>query len=423
MKTLYALMPEEQKKIYADAFRIGRSRQTLFEDEHDEQVAKGYWPMIWLNTNWYAEMPIPYRKGRMRSRLLMVVGIPGTGKSVITRLLAWYVHRWIPFAFGLDYLYPVWIFDHGGRDHSKGYRPNQSPRNLPPGSSPASIEARYYFCPVYDEKGELRGRKKEPHEQLYIPNFSKYNVKQLVSMGFTHASAKNLVRIIRNFGPFKDLQSLHKFIEIIPDMRKDYKEVLLRDFENIVLTRNCWRMDDKYEIDIEELVWNKESAVFSYSDDKMVARADIDYLWKTLQQIIDKYSKDPRLIRPFLFFEEGQDIFADEQDGIGDSFEDAVKKLRKNGVPMAITLPTLQGVNPNIAAFARDWICGVVDGPTRELIHKYTGSKALFFKLETLRSDTTGDLVRNDMIYYSRDKRRAYLFDAFECPQEYNRTI
>ena len=282
-----------------------------FEQQQEQKIK-----VIPLGESLYGKfifMRPPVFKGRQSSNTILIGGMSGSGKSVLTRANANYMSQ----------LRPVYIFDWAGRDHYLGYKPNSKPKNLPKGASPRALYGRYYFYPT------STARKKRSWEQIVRPDFNKYGFSQLSTLGFSGAGPVNLQNFMQNNGPFISVEGLYKELEVTRRVPKVSKESILRDLNVRVLSKGVWNMHPGDDLDIDEAVRSGDNLVFSYND-LSLARAEIDYFLKRLIKLVDQ---DPKIPRPFLFIEEAHDIFNDEllgyfvlvcrKLGIGVVFDDA----------------------------------------------------------------------------------------------------
>lgn len=377
-------------------------------------------------------MPAPVFNGQQGSDTMIIVGMTGTGKSVVTRVVT----------AQQAMLRPVWVFDWAGRDHYLGRRPNRKPKNLPPGLSPRGIGGFYFYYPIKDDKGELVSRPKMPYEIEVNPNFGKYSYEQLEAMGLGGAAPRNLKNLFENYGPFKDMRTLLNFIERFPTsesqnkakvkqgtsasmhnkpykpgdiIRSDSLNALARDLRLNVFSKHVWSMRSNKDVDVERLLRSAKNAVFSFND-KVLARAEIDYTLKKLKVLIDRY---PDMPRPFIFIEEAQEVFNDQ------TLVEFVLVCRKLGIGLALTLPTLEPFNKketsSVASDTKQWIVGKLKGFNAMLALRFIGHPAAVM-IPRLKLNRHTNV--REFLYFNGDEDAAYgPFQAFECPQEYNRRV
>lgn len=396
-------------------------------------------------------MPPAIFEGEHSSDLTIIVGITGTGKSMLKRAK---ISQEIYQKDSQGRTRPTWMFDSKGRDDYLGYRPNKSPkdkRNMIPGRHPQGIPGFYLYFPVNG------ARKKAPWELTCRPNFGRYSIRQLEAMGFRGAAPKNLRDIMEKYGPFRSIQQLQERLEQYPTsdrdarakkpgslkykegdiMRHDVKYALVRDFRLLVVERGVWTMvppqkrtdGTKREVDfvitdkngrdhhwtVEGLFLSGRNVIFSYND-TIVAKAETHYTLKKQVALADQY---PTLPKPHDRIEEAHEVLED------DLIVDFVRTARKQGIALDIILPTLQPFakkeTSDVANDAKQWIVGKLKGKNKKLAAEFIDHPAAYtipyLKLNRHRN------IR-EFLYFNGDEDAAYgPFQAFECPQDYNRRI
>lgn len=346
-------------------------------------------------------MRMPIFNGEDSSNTIIIAGTTGSGKSVTTRNIAWWISQ----------RRPVYILDWAGRDHYLGYHANTNPKNLPLNTLPTPLKGKYFYY-KNDE-----ARNKMNYERLVYPNLKKYKVKHLTSLGFTGTSPANL-DIILSKTTTKDLKELFLKVQDAPPnkLNKMVKAPLLRDLQLLVIEKNSWCLNNNTELNIEEFILSGENGVFSYND-LYVARAEIIFFLDTLRNLIDK-KKIKKL--PFLFIEEGHKIFRKDVDALSEELDNFILTCRKLGVGLCITMPTIQYINDAVASDIKDWILGRFKGSNSYLARKYIGHYSVG-QIEELKMDRfTGE---RELYYYNSDQDRAFIFKGYESPQEFNRRI
>ena len=344
-------------------------------------------------------MRVPYFHGKHASTTIIVTGMTGTGKSVLTRTLISYLslHR------------PVYVFDWAGRDHYLGIKPNRRPKNLPRGASPRGVKGYYFYYPV------AGARSKAEHEYVVKPNFSKYSFTQLESLGFSGAGPANLGNVMKQ-NKFSNVEEMLFTIQRDNRIMRMSRETIIRDMNIHVLSKDVWDMDGTKDVNAENLVLSQKNLVFSYND-LGLARAEIDYFFRRLTKIIDK---NKRLQKPFIFVEEAHKVFETGSDGVSRSLENFVLVCRKLGIGLCLTMPTLETLGSTVAGDVKEWVIGKLKGRSASLTDFYV-AEGMKDTVRGLRLDRyAGD---RDFVYYSTDMDVGFTFEAFECPQEYNRQV
>lgn len=422
----------------------------------DDEEKTPYW-RLGINPSTKKEIyaKMPYFKKRHSSTTVVGVGETGSGKTTLMALIAlqtsW--HR------------PVIIFDYVGRDFVNGRIPNRYPCNLPPRMNPVGLQAYYFYYPIYNfEKREWRCRKKRPYETVVKPDFSKYDYRQYESLGLTGVAPRNLMKIMRDYGKFKNINTLYDFLLHFPTnnsenkfkrkqgrkaskhnkgykhdsiLRNDSKNSIVRDFYINVVNKGVWMTQNRMDVDYETLLLSGGSAIFSFND-LSLARAEISYFLDVLERVCDR---NDDMIRPFLFFEEAHKIFGKSETYVDDKeLQYIIQNLaftgRKLGVGIYINLPTLRGLRGDIAGDVKEWFIGKLRGENLRSVKNVLG-EAVAEKVRGLRKrrdvldfeTTSGRPVQGvrEFLYFSTDKADFYpgglVFKPYEAPQEYNRKM
>ena len=346
-------------------------------------------------------LPTAYYNNRQSSDSGIIVGMTGSGKSIIMRTIAFYYHK----------IRPVYIFDHAGRDHYFGYFPNQNPKNLAPNQDAESLRAYYLY--YYN----INARPRMKYERLVVPNFKKYNYKQFESLGFSGMSPANLQNILDEKSDIKSFKELNKLIYNSRKIAKNSKEPLLRDLNIKVISKQAWSLDNKKEIDYKKLIMTGKSAVFSFNDLE-VAKAEINFFFNELQRMIDKY---PKMKPPVLFFEEAHKIFSGSNDQeLQRAIEDIILICRKLGIAVFMSLPTIQSIKRDVVGDIKQWFIGKLRGVNANEV-KRTIDHPSIAEINRLPLDRHSN--HREFIYFNSDKDSGFKFVPFECPQEDNRRV
>jgi len=145
----------------------------------------------------------------MISDNIIVSAMPGRGKSVLVRLLIWFISQ----------VRPVIVFDWEGEDHKLSYKKNSSKENLPPENDysnktmkPEAVARAEFF----NYTNEL-----DNHEKRAKPNIENYSADELRGLGFPPGASMKLREIIKTYSPFKDLRQLFDFIQQFPTTERD----------------------------------------------------------------------------------------------------------------------------------------------------------------------------------------------------------
>ena len=345
-------------------------------------------------------MPISYYNGRDSADTIIILGMTGSGKSVISRRIIHTYHR----------RRPVFVFDHTGRDHYYGFLPNQNPKNLAPGEKPSPVFGYYFFYKTNTARPKLR------YEITVTPNFSKYNYRQFESLGFNGMGPANLQNLLGK-KKYKTLETLQKDIMNNKEIRRDSKTALVRDLQVNVIDKGAWVMNGKRDLDITKLLMTKKSAVFSYNDLEL-AKAEINYFFEILQRTLDKY---PKMKPPVIVFEEAHKIFSGRSDQeLQRAIEDIILVCRKLGIVVVMTLPTIDGLNKAIVGDIKQWIVGKLRGINAKAVRNVIDDP-IMNNLSRLPLDRANNY--RQFIYYNSDKDTGFQYEPYECPQEYNRRV
>jgi len=151
-------------------------------------------------------MRYPRVHGRPISDTMLIAGRTGCGKSVIKKLVAWY----------MSFERPVILLDGAGRDDYLCALSNKLGDNIPSNAKRRGIPGIYIYYPNDYARVRLK------YEKVKRPNFAKYQTIHFNQMGFSHGAAIYL-RNILNKNKFKKMENLLTFIMKSKDIEYNAK--------------------------------------------------------------------------------------------------------------------------------------------------------------------------------------------------------
>lgn len=338
-------------------------------------------------------MRYPEKNGRGISDVILIVGVTGSGKSVIKKSIAYQMAK----------RRPVILLDPPGRDDYLSFYPNHTP-NLPPKIKADGLRGLYFYYP------NLQAREKRRHEILRRPNFKKYSMRQLKYLGITQTAAifiKNLL------DEHKDIDSFDKLLEMIEKEGKKLPPLSKRSLMNTmpyIAANNNLRMDNKEDVNLMACFKSGYNMIFSFNDIAL-AKIEINYLFDKLIEYRDTY---PDGHRPFVFIDEAHKIFGDaNSDVMSKLIEDFVLVCRKLSIGLCLVFPEIESINNRVLSDIKTMIFG-----------KYKGAKD---KLRLLFGDNNAYNIPNlklnrytnerQFVFYTQDYEYFFIMDkVYEAP-------
>lgn len=359
---------------------------------------------------------------------LLISAMPGRGKSVLFRLIYWFVSQ----------VRPIIVFDWEGEDHKLSYYSNSKPENLPPGMFPSSIHNAVFF--VYGSGGEH-------YEKKIKPDITDYDIDELEAIGFSTAAALDLKKIFRNY-KLKDMYDLIDFVRKFPCNNweadrllkklergemphkafKNYtegdsvglmvKQGMIKQLENLA-NKDVFRLDHDEDYNIINLLEQGKNVFFNFCGDVGLARVEI---MKKMGQIIGYRKKYPNSVAPAVFFEEADALFpknpSDRERPLVMRGTYYLLRGRKYSLAQYYCCPSFDNLNPRIVSACNEKILGQMEGRDINSLMELTRDDYLYYQVKGLAYNRySGD---REFIYIN-EFRKAFVFKPFECPQEIHR--
>lgn len=385
-------------------------------------VSKGVLPLgLSLNAN------LIFKKLPRISDSMIIVAMPGRGKSVIMRLMYYFI----------SLVRPIVVFDWEGEDHKLSRFPNSSPINLPPGIKPCELMNSVFF--VY-------GKDREFYEREIKPNLENYDVDELEAIGFSTAGGIELKRILRKYRGFKDLYDLIDFIRVFPTNSSEagkikadkknlphpaFKHYLTGDSihfatkQNILKTleyianKELFNLNDKKDYDIVNFLREGKNLFFNFGGDVGLARVEI---MKKMAQIIKYRKEEPNKKPPAIFFEEADALFPrnpnDKEAPLVYKGIYGLLRGRKLSLAQYYCAPSFDNLHPRISTGCNEKIFGQMQGRDLNALTELTRDDYL---LNTVRGLIFNRYTNEREFVYVDEFNRVFVFKPFECPQEIHR--
>ena len=364
---------------------------------------------------------------------LIISASPGRGKSVIFRLLNWFISQ----------IRPTIMFDWEGEDHKLSYYPNSKPINLPPYIRPSPIPRALFFS--YPSPSTV-AEDKEKYEEQVIPNLNDYNSDELRGMGFPVGSAMELKRILKQYGEFKDLMEVYEFIKAFPtneresktsykdrEEKKKYvnlgdsipsqtKQSLLKYLYSIIEKNLFCLTYDKMPFYID-LLKRRYNLFLNFNGFVDLARVEIS---KRLSEIIKLRKKDPDGVAPAVFYEEADRIIpryiidSEEKKKVEYVLSEIVNaslRARKLRVAQYFNTPSLSNLHRIIVDNSNEKIFGEMSGFDLMEVKRCTDEFVM-----NMVTSLKFNRYRNIREFVFRNEfKNTFKFIPFECPQELHR--
>lgn len=375
-----------------------------------------------------AYMRLPIKDGQVISDTCLIVGATGSGKSVTTKVVLWFTAL----------VRPVIVFDWAGADSYLMRDPNSVTRNLPPHTRATGVKGRYLYYPMSG------ARPRRDYEKIVRPNLEKYGAAQLQALGFSPGASLYLRNVLRKYGPFRNMRTLHEFIEhfprddrasrftikalhdgkmkiahprwyqagdVIPQVSKDSLKKILPG----LVQKNIFRLDDKEEFDIRTALLRGENVVFSFND-KDVGRVEINYYLRVLQTFRRQHASAPR---PAVFLEEAHKVLAQDEKAIDEVIEDFVLVCRKLSIGLVLTMPEVINLSDRVLNDMKNIIVGKFKGENANKIIRAMGYDDRAKVIPYLKFNRYTD--DREFIVYNQDYGTVFKFEPFNSPCEIHR--
>ncbi len=328
--------------------------------------------------------------------------MPGRGKSVLARLLYFYISR----------VRPIIVFDWEGEDHKHSYYPNDVYTNPPPFTSASGIKGVYYN--YTDEK--------ESFEDRACPNLMNYNFDELRGLGFPLGASMKLAEILEKYpDKFKSIPELKLFIDSFPSNDNDIIRTMKRydamgedyPFEKndtipsqtkqsmqkyiySIMTKNLFSLDNKRVPLFTKLIQNRINIFLNFGGFVDIARVEIA---KIVEDVIKYRKKMPDAPAPYFFYEEADRITPrnlDDQEEkkkiqyVSSSLVEASKRARKQKIGQCYITPALSNLNKTIVDISFEYIFGEMRGfdlaEVKRVTDEYTANTVKSLKFNRYRN-------------------------------------
>lgn len=357
---------------------------------------------------------------------MIIVAMPGRGKSVTLRLLYYFISK----------IRPIIVFDWEGEDHKLSYYYNSQPTNLPPGIRPKNISDAVFFA---------YGDERRPFEKEIKPDLKGYDIDELEAVGFSTAGGIELKRILRKYKGFKDLYDLIDFMRLFPSNISEVGKILklkskihhcfkyyvegdtinFATKQNMVkileylASKNLFRLDDKKDYDVIPLLEKRKNLFFNFGGDVGLARVEI---MKKMSQIISYRKKNPLSVPPSIFFEEADHLFpknpSEREAPLVNRGIYGLLRGRKLSLAQYYCAPSFDNLHPRISTGVNEKIFGQMQGKDLDALYDLTRNDYL----RRLVGDLHFDRYRNEREFvYVDEFNRIFRFNPYECPQQLHR--
>lgn len=343
-------------------------------------------------------MRYPQKHGKPISDIILIVGVTGSGKSVIKKNIACFMSR----------KRPVIMLDPPGRDDFFCYYPNKS-RNIPPNTEPNGLMGLYFYY------SNPNARKKRQFEITRRPNLRKYSIRELQYLGITETASIFLRNVLETN---KSIKSFNNLIKVVEKKGKLLPPLSARTLNNIlpyIAQNSNFRLDNKQDVNLMSCFNSGYNLVFSYNDVNL-AKLEINYLFKTLIKYRDMY---PQGNRPFIFIDEAHKIFGDvKTDEMSKVIEDFVLICRKLSIGLCIVLPEIDSLSLRVLSDIKTMIFGKYKGAKEKLRIILGPDRAKI--ISGLRFNRYTD--DRQFVYYTQDYEYFFIMDkVYESPCEIHR--
>ncbi len=362
---------------------------------------------------------------------MIIASVPGVGKSVLFRLIYFYV----------SLIRPILVIDWEGEDHKLSNKPNIEGTNLPPNQEPREVRNAVFLNYTSE---------KEPHEKRVIPNLNSYSADELRGLGFPLGAAMELRRTLTYYNkkkPFKNIQELFDFIRGFPTNERQANEVFKKrdiknkrtydEFDTIpsqtkqsllkylfnINEKNMFCLNDKNYENIVELLAQGKNVFLNFNGYIDLCRIETT---KIVEELI-KYRKRNRFgIAPAVFYEEADRIIPrtleDQEEKkkiqyIVTVLVEAAKRARKHKIAQYFASPSLSNLNRTICDISNEYIYGRMKGADLVEVKRISGeyTQRIVFGLKFNRYINVRQFV------YRNEFDMTFVFEPFESPQDYHR--
>lgn len=383
----------------------------------------------------YMEMPIN-KEGVHISNFIAIVGMTRTGKSIVMRIIYWYISK----------VRPIIVIDPFGDDHKYSYYKNKIDKTLPP-HTPASPVDNAVFLKYPDE--DLRfgeGTDKERYEKTIVPNLNDYSDKELRAIGFPEGAAIHFRRILNEYGNFGSIRNFIYFIRDFPtsakkseEARKKGKKYRPNDTINSktlesmlkwlyrIRDKKLYDFRDSTSLDIIKYLEEGKNIFLNFSRNIDLARVE---LARILTAIIRYMEKHPDKLAPFVFIEEADEIVPryvsdpkerERLQPILRILTTVVLRAPKHKIGVCLSSPSLAYIHKKIVDNCYERIFGSLNETDYSEVKRISfKNETLMYLIRTIQFDRKEGL--REFVYYT-EKKELFKFEPFACPQRYHKEV
>jgi len=369
------------------------------------------------------------------SDFFLIGAKPGRGKSVLFRLIYWFVSQ----------IRPILVIDWEGEDHKYSYYANDDDSCiLPPYTKPFPVKNSVFikYPPKIIREHETR---KEKFEISIIPSLYDYSSDELRGMGFPQGAAMELKRILREYPKkFKNMNQLLDFVRQFPTNERDVsrlekiygfnpyneydylatvtKNSLVKYLNSVVENKQFSLTSEKSKVLIH--LFSGKNVFLNFSGNIDLARVETARL---IDKIIHWRKINKEGVAPYIFIEEADRLLPryleDSQERkkteyVKTVLVEAVNRARKHRLGIGACTPTLSSLNKRIITTSYEKIFGEMsDKSELDEVQKCT-SKVIREEVKNLKFNRYKGI--REFIYFNEFKYWLK-FIPYACPQKYHK--
>ena len=355
---------------------------------------------------------------------MIIASVPGVGKSVLFRLLYYYISK----------IRPILVIDWEGEDHKHSKNPNRKPTNLPPEQMAEAIHNSVFLNYTPN---------KENYERRVVPNLLNYSANDLRGLGLPMGGAMELRRVLRDYGPFKTIKDVLDFVRAFPTNTMEsrrlnsmkncpYKKddtIAAQSKQSItkylfdIDDQELFALDDKNYPSIVQMLIQGKNVFLNFYGQIDMCRIEVT---KIIKELIEYRKSDPDGVSPAIFYEEADRIiprnFYDPEEHkktlyILNVLVEAAKRARKHRIAQYFATPALSNLNNTICEISNEAIFGKMKGYDIAEAARIAGSDVVYM-INRLKFNRYRGLRE---FIFMNEFGMLFKFIPYECPQDYHR--